>query len=69
MADQISIHTEGLTRHYPDVEALVDLDLDVRAGEVFGFLGFNGAGKTTPDPWSAIECRPLLVAVVGNIGG
>ena len=47
MTDQIAIHTEGLTKHYGDVEALVDLDLDVRAGEVFGFLGPNGAGKTT----------------------
>jgi ABC-2 type transport system ATP-binding protein len=29
------------------VEALVDLDLEVRAGEIFGFVGPNGAGKTT----------------------
>ena len=47
MTDQIAIHTEDLTKHYGDVEALVDLDLDVRVGEVFGFLGPNGAGKTT----------------------
>ena len=47
MTDQIAIHTEGLTKHYGDVHALVDLDLDVAAGEVFGFLGPNGAGKTT----------------------
>jgi ABC-2 type transport system ATP-binding protein len=47
MTDQYAIHTEGLTKHYGDVQALVDLDLDVRSGEVFGFLGPNGAGKTT----------------------
>ena len=41
------IKTEGLTKHYGDVKALVDLDLEVQAGEVFGFLGPNGAGKTT----------------------
>ena len=29
------------------VEALVDLDLEVREGEIFGFVGPNGAGKTT----------------------
>ncbi len=42
-----AIRTEGLTKHYGDVEALNDLDLEVHAGEVFGFLGPNGAGKTT----------------------
>jgi ABC-2 type transport system ATP-binding protein len=41
------IRTEGLTKHYGDVKALVDLDLEVHRGEVFGFLGPNGAGKTT----------------------
>ncbi len=41
------IKTEGLTKHYGDVKALVDLDLEVNTGEVFGFLGPNGAGKTT----------------------
>jgi ABC-2 type transport system ATP-binding protein len=42
-----AISTVGLTKHYGEVEALVDLDLEVRRGEVFGFLGPNGAGKTT----------------------
>lgn len=44
---EYAIKTEGLTKHYGDVEALVDLDLEVEKGEVFGFLGPNGAGKTT----------------------
>ncbi len=47
MSDQTVILTEGLTKHYGDVRALVDLDLDIRAGEIFGFLGPNGSGKTT----------------------
>lgn len=47
MNNQPAILTEGLTKHYGDVEALVDLDLQVEMGEVFGFLGPNGAGKTT----------------------
>jgi ABC-2 type transport system ATP-binding protein len=58
MTDAIAIHTEGLTKHYGDVEALVDLDLDVRAGEVFGFLGPNGAGKTTTIRTILDEIRP-----------
>ncbi len=41
------IHTTGLTKHYGTVQALVDLTLDVRAGEIFGFLGPNGSGKST----------------------
>ncbi len=42
-----AILTEKLTKHYGEVQALVDLDLQVAMGEVFGFLGPNGAGKTT----------------------
>ena len=41
------IETEGLAKRYGRTEALVDLTMDVDAGEVFGFLGPNGAGKTT----------------------
>ncbi|MEO8252672.1 MAG: ABC transporter ATP-binding protein [Chloroflexota bacterium] len=41
------IATDHLTKHYGNVQALVDLTLDVRAGEIFGFLGPNGAGKST----------------------
>jgi len=44
---QAVIATDGLTKHYGNVEALNDLTLDVRAGEIFGFLGPNGAGKST----------------------
>jgi ABC-2 type transport system ATP-binding protein len=41
----ISIH--GLTKRYGKLVAVDRLELEVRRGEVFGFLGLNGAGKTT----------------------
>lgn len=42
-----AIRCEGLSRRYGQVDALVDLDLSINKGVVFGFLGKNGAGKTT----------------------
>jgi ABC-2 type transport system ATP-binding protein len=37
----------SLTKRYGPLTALKDLDLNVQGGEIFGFLGLNGAGKTT----------------------
>lgn len=58
MDETPALLTEGLSKHYGDVEALVDLDLEVRRGEVFGFLGPNGAGKTTAIRTIMDEIRP-----------
>ena len=44
---ETAIVTEGLTKYYDGRRGIVDVALEVRAGEVFGFLGPNGAGKTT----------------------
>jgi ABC-2 type transport system ATP-binding protein len=43
----LAIRTEGLTKRFGPVQAVCDLDLQVREGELFGFLGPNGSGKTT----------------------
>jgi ABC-2 type transport system ATP-binding protein len=41
------IRLQGLSKSYGRDRGVVDLDLEVQAGEVFGYLGPNGAGKTT----------------------
>jgi ABC-type multidrug transport system ATPase subunit len=41
------IRTEGLTKRYGRVLAVDGVDLDVQAGDRYGFLGPNGSGKTT----------------------
>src|SRR5689334_17402484 len=42
-----AITTTDLTKHYPGVRALAGLSIDVPQGSIYGFLGANGAGKTT----------------------
>ena len=37
----------GMTKHFGQVEALVDVDLELYAGEVVALVGDNGAGKST----------------------
>jgi ABC-2 type transport system ATP-binding protein len=52
-ARDAAIHTESLSKVYldfwgrPKVEALLNLDLTIHRGEVFGLLGPNGSGKST----------------------
>ncbi|MGY1772798.1 ABC transporter ATP-binding protein [Blastococcus sp. SYSU D00813] len=41
------VRTSGLVKRYGRVVAVDGIDLDVRAGDVYGFLGANGSGKTT----------------------
>jgi ABC-2 type transport system ATP-binding protein len=41
------IKLTGVTKLYKDFEAVRDLDLEVRDGEILGIIGHNGAGKST----------------------
>ena len=47
MNDSIAIHTKDLTKKFGDFYAVDHISFDVKQGEIFGFLGANGAGKTT----------------------
>jgi ABC-2 type transport system ATP-binding protein len=46
-AIQSAIACEGLAKSFPGVRAVDALSFDVRAGEIFGLVGPDGAGKTT----------------------
>ncbi len=42
-----AITARDLTKRFGDFDAVAGIDVDVRRGEIFGFLGPNGSGKTT----------------------
>ena len=45
--DNQVIYTENLTKKFGDFTAVDNISFSVNKGEIFGFLGANGAGKTT----------------------
>ncbi len=45
--NEISIEAEGLTKRFGDFTAVDHVSFKIRRGEIFGFLGSNGCGKTT----------------------
>jgi ABC-2 type transport system ATP-binding protein len=62
MTASLALVTRGLTKSYGPVRALWGVDLEVRIGEIFGFLGPNGSGKTT-----TIRCLLDLIRPSGGI--
>ena len=47
MSTELAIYTKGLYKSFGEKEVLRDCSLTVEKGTVYGFLGINGAGKTT----------------------
>lgn len=44
---EVVIRTENLTKDYGNGRGIFDVSLEIQRGEVFGYIGTNGSGKTT----------------------
>ena len=47
VGDGVSVRVRGLTKRYGEFVAVNDVSFEVKKGEIFGYLGANGAGKST----------------------
>src|SRR5512136_4689 len=47
MSNDLAIDVHGMTKRFGKLTAVDHIDLQVRSGEICGFLGPNGSGKTT----------------------
>jgi ABC-2 type transport system ATP-binding protein len=67
-APSAAIDVRGLSRHFGSFVAVDDLSFSVKQGEIFGFLGANGAGKSTTIRMLCGLLRPTSgTAIVGGV--
>ena len=57
------IEVDHLSKHYKETRAVDDISFKVNSGEVYGFLGQNGAGKST----TIRMLLTLIAPTTGNI--
>jgi ABC-2 type transport system ATP-binding protein len=68
MNESVAIEARHLTRRFGAFVAVDDVSFEVKAGEVFGFLGSNGAGKSTTIRMLCGLLKPTSgTAIVGGI--
>lgn len=65
--NDITISVTGLTKRFGSFTAVDNISFEVRRGEIFGFLGANGAGKTTAMRMLCGLSRPT--SGVGTVAG
>lgn len=65
------IQVRGLKKYFGKIKAVDDISFSVERGELFGFLGVNGAGKSTTINMLCTLFRPTAgeIAIGGNILG
>jgi ABC-type branched-subunit amino acid transport system ATPase component len=64
MADRV-LEVDRLSKRYGEVTALQDMSFIVRAGELFGFVGSNGAARRPPSA-CARACSGVLPGVCAS---
>lgn len=66
-----AVEVDGVWKRYGDTDVVIDLSFDVQPGEVLGFLGPNGSGKTTTMRMILDIVRPARgsIRVFGGLPG
>src|SRR5690348_13705888 len=64
------IRAKNLTKFYGGKRALGPISFEIETGQTFGFLGLNGAGKTTALRILACDLRPSAGSIeIGGVDG